>query len=739
MKYEIKKLTTNHFFIILLVCFVLNAFLCYISTPNLPVGKKEMDDYIALYENDYENFELQYKNYDFSETINNLLLPADAYCMKTIAEQARYISNYYKDLDTVIFQAKVNMSELDANTYMYRYQNQILNIYTRLSEQSLQVSQVRGWDFFLKYDIQNVISGIFILLTAILLFSIEDDSAMTYINRTCVRGRFKLSVNKILVILFSSVILVVLQTFITLLCIQSKIGLCGHELPIQIIPMFEFAPFCLPIWSFVILQTVFKIVGVFLFGLFAAVVIKITRTPIFSFIFSVLFLAAEYKIVPGETLQNTFGRYVNVYQLLCANDIFRRYASFNLFDYSADALIVILFLGFLCCALFLLAFFFLYRRVPGQKGRRLNTKNRFKADRRRLGIPAAYPFSEIKKLSAKKWTLLLAVGLIFLKCAYLSDSLSKIDDALYRNYMTQFEGSYSEEKNVEIQTIRFEIDDILLRKGQIANAYKAGEIDERTYRNFMEKYWDSYIMDHEFEKVEARNEYLKELQTEGKQGWFVYDTGYNYLFGGSADWFLCIFLMILTCWLFLDEDSAKMTQTIRTTYGGGKRFFFKKIVFALVIGIVSVFLFSAIDCIMISPYIPSSTLRAPAISLELFENVGSSITILQMYVICFAIKLLMFSILAVLFASLGVYLKRFVSMILFVLVVLLVPSVIAENVKVFQYLDITAFLSGSRAVVLSSEHNFLFGWGILGLQWIAYGILTGLFIFCSNKKWCNKS
>ena len=53
MKYEIKKLTTSKFFIILLICLMTNIFLCYTDIPNLPASKAEMNYYIDLYENDY--------------------------------------------------------------------------------------------------------------------------------------------------------------------------------------------------------------------------------------------------------------------------------------------------------------------------------------------------------------------------------------------------------------------------------------------------------------------------------------------------------------------------------------------------------------------------------------------------------------------------------------------------------------------------------------------------------------
>lgn len=252
----------------------------------------------------------------------------------------------------------------------------------------------------------------------------------------------------------------------------------------------------------------------------------------------------------------------------------------------------------------------------------------------------------------------------------------------------------------------------------------------------MEQYWDSYIMDREFEKVEAQNKYLKQLQLQGIKGWFLYDTGYAFLFQESADWFCCLFLLILTYWLFLDEDHAKMTQIIKTTQNGRKSFFFQKIKFALFIGILSCILFSAIDLIMISSYIPPSTLHAPAISLQMFENIQSGITIFQMYVICFILKLMMFSFLAVLFASLGLYFKRFVSIVVVILLILFVPSVIGNNIKIFQYLDVTAFLSGSHAVVLSSNSSFFWGWGILAIQLCLYGALSVFLITYSNKKWC---
>lgn len=742
MKYEIKKLSTSKFFLILLICLLANLFFCYTSIPNLPAEKEEMDRYVDLYKNDYERFEAEYRSLGpIDDGINPSLLPPDAYCMKTIAEQAMYLSQYRDNLAAILFQAEVNISRLDPHTFMYRYQNQILEIYPKLAEQSMEVSQIRGWDFFFEYHTSDILSGIFIILAAILLFMIEEECAMTPIHQTCVKGRFRLSVNKSLVVLLLSAVIVVLQTVFTLLCIQIKIGLLGQQLPIQMLPTFELAPFSMSIGVFALFQIVFKIAGVFLLGLVTATVAKFTRTQIFSFAFSILILVIEYRILPDDTLQNTFGRYINLYQLLCADDIFKRYAALNLFGCSVDAVIALIFFFLLFCAVLYFALYQMSRRALGQKRRFLSLiKTKFHGvHRRRPTLPAFYPFPEVKKLCAKKWTLLLAALLIAFKCYDTYGNVSSINDTVYRDFIAQFEGTYSTEKDTDIQNIRLEIDSILQRKEQIAAAYREGEIDERTYESFMEQYWDSYIIDREFEKVEAQNEYLKQLQAQGKTGWFLYDTGFSILFQESADWLCCLFLFILTHWLFLDEDSVKITSILKTTRNGRASFFFQKISFAFVLGVLSAILFSAIDWSMITTYLPSSTLQAPVFSLPLFESIQSEITILQMYIVCFILKLMMTSLLAVFFACLGLYFKRFISLALTALLFLFVPAALGENITFFSYIDVTAFLSGSRAVVLSSEVSFLFGWGILGIQILLYGVLSFLFLYYARKKWCHPS
>ena len=126
MKYEIKKLSTSKFFILLLICLLANLFFCYTGIPELPAGKEEMDRYLALYINDYESFEAAYRSLGpIDDGIDPSRLPSDAYCMKTIAEQAMYLSQYREELSATLFQAEVNLSRLDPHTFMYRYQSQI--------------------------------------------------------------------------------------------------------------------------------------------------------------------------------------------------------------------------------------------------------------------------------------------------------------------------------------------------------------------------------------------------------------------------------------------------------------------------------------------------------------------------------------------------------------------------------------------------------------------------------------
>lgn len=740
MKYEIKKLSTSKFFILLLICLLANLFFCYTGISELPAGKEEMDRYLALYINDYESFEAAYRSLGpIDDGIDPSRLPSDAYCMKTIAEQAMYLSRYREELSATLFQAEVNLSRLDPHTFMYRYQSQILEIYPRLAEQPMEVSQIRGWDFFFEYHTSDILSAIFIILAAVLLFMMEEECAMTPIHQTCIRGRFRLSVNKSLVMLFLSALIIVLQTVLTLLCLQIKTGLTGQQLPIQMLPPFEFAPYSLSIGGFALFQFLFKIAGVFLLGLVTAAVTKFTRTPIFSFAFSVLLLVIESRILPDDTLQNAFGRYLNLYQLLCADDIFRRYAALNLFGYAVDAVAALIFCFLFCCGALYFALYRMCQKVPSQRPRILSRIRGLGRRRRGPVLPASYPFCEIQKLRAKKWMLLLAALLIVFKCYSVYGSVSDIDDTVYRDFLAQLEGEYSAEKDADIQDIRFEIDEILQRKEQIAAAYREGEIDERTYESFMEQYWDSYVIDREFEKVEAQNEYLKQLQAEGKTGWFLYDTGFSILFGGSADWLFCLFLFLLTHWLFLDENSLKITSILKTTRNGRTSFFLQKIGFALVLGALSAVLFSAVDWIMMTACLPSSALQAPAYSLPLLEGIQSEITILQMYIVCFLLRLATASLSAAFFACLGLYFERFVSLATGALAFLFVPALLGKNITFFAYIDITAFLSGSRAVVLSSQVPFLSGWGILWVQILLYGALSLLFFYRARKKWCQPS
>lgn len=730
MKYEIKKMLSGKLLIVLMVCVFTNGLICYISAPSVPATKEDIQEYIFLYENEYDNFKKLYTNSNFFQNIDTSLLTSKEYSLITVWNQASYIEQYYKDIDSIIFQANVNLSELDADTYMYRYQMQVRSIYENLLKQELNIHYIKGWDFYLEYTIQTFISAFFIVISSIFLVGIEDNSAMSNISNTYKNGKLHLAINKITAILFTSIVIVLSQSLITVIVIAMKTGFCGYNAPIQLLPSYELMPMLISIGKFTVLQIFIRILGIFLLGILTAIFTKATRTQIVPLLASILILSIEYFLMKTENLQNSAIKLYNLFGLLFRNNIFQRYYSFSIFGYSVDAIIILIFAVFLVSIILSAVLILLYYRLPSYVYKSIKYrgyKNSF--------FPCIFPFTELKKLKGQKWILFLTVGILLTKCVYMSNLTSITDNTVYHHYMLQFEGEYTTEKHQKIKDIRVDIDTILNKKDEVIAAYKMGIIQEDDYRTFMQKYWDSYVSEREFQKIEKYADYLSTLSTQGKKVAFVYDRGYNILFNESPDLLLCALIFVLTYWIFSYEEEIKITQLTQTMTNGRKIYFSKKVFLIIILSNISVILFSLIDIFYINRSSGFPLINASTISLMQFEKIQSELTILVMLLLCFVIKLFIYSIFSVINSLLGLFFKKITLRIFFWIIIFFIPSILTNFLPVFQFFDILGFLSGSKAIIMSAKISFLGDFGLLLIQIFFICIITTLFINYSQKKW----
>ncbi|MEA4831245.1 MAG: hypothetical protein VB118_01355 [Oscillospiraceae bacterium] len=628
LKYEILKIRKLSLFAFM-VCLALNFVAAFFSAAAPAADVKTAKEYYSVYERSPEEINSRFNEYDFSQDIELLQANPDYYCIKNIIDRQKYILQYDDDMRTVLFHAKVVMSEVPENSYMYRYEREVINRYTKLYENNkLTVSYIRGWDEYFKYSLQNVFMLLSVLFLSVYLFA--EDLSMRSILRDCKRNSRAVCA-KLIVLLGGTMLFALLITLTTLEAFQLKTGFAGGGAPIQQIAEFEYLPYKFTIFGFAAVQTFIRIFGLYIFAVIAGILVLLTHSAIISLIASVGICGLNIFAFNSIDISGTeYTHFLNLWTFLESKSIFYRFFSYKIFEYAADGLFCVFVIGLLL--LFVLAglSIFLYLKRTASRLRIFNFS--IKSIRKtRIYKQRTYPQNltayEILKLCTYRVLIPLVIILTLSKVfytGYLYDNYYEKDD-IFHLYIEKIGGEITEEKNLFMFTERQRIDDILTQKDTITEQYKDGVIEEEQYRGYMREYWNAFVSDDAFSEIE---DYYRCLKAHDNGGFLIYDKAYTLFFRSFPDSILCLVILLITLVLFTVDVTSGMDNITRATRNGRNTILKHKYITCVGASLLFIILFSLIDISCLYKYYGSESLSAPISSIRTFAGVSVHINII---------------------------------------------------------------------------------------------------------------
>ena len=101
--------------------------------------------------------------------------------------------------------------------------------------------------------------------------------------------------------------------------------------------------------------------------------------------------------------------------------------------------------------------------------------------------------------------------------------------------MTTLAGEMTDEKREYIADERQMINETIARREKVQQEYIDKTITYREYEEYLKKYNYAYSRNELFADIESHAAYIDRLAAEGKDAWFVYDTGWKKLFLSPFD------------------------------------------------------------------------------------------------------------------------------------------------------------------------------------------------------------
>ena len=198
--------------------------------------------------------------------------------------------------------------------------------------------------------------------------------------------------------------------------------------------------------------------------------------------------------------------------------------------------------------------------------------------------------------------------------------------------MTEYGGPVTDEKLTALENERTEIEEILSAYEGMGQDYVNGHITKEEYTAYLERHEAAGNRSEFLRKTEERRDYLVSLREEGREGWFLYDTGWKKLTCADPDYFLYAAILLLCAGIFAVEYSRDDTREgfiriLRSTGNGHAQTFFVKLSVAVAAAVILSLLFTVIDVSVAAYYYELPNFAAPLRSIEIFYSMKGSLSV----------------------------------------------------------------------------------------------------------------
>ena len=175
--------------------------------------------------------------------------------------------------------------------------------------------------------------------------------------------------------------------------------------------------------------------------------------------------------------------------------------------------------------------------------------------------------------------------------------------------------------------------------------YRQGEITQAEYDAYMANYYAASDLDGFFDAIVERDRYLRKVEEKSEiTPSFVYDTGWNEIFGAESDLWLYFAILIVTAGIFSGEyqktsSSGGFAPLLRTTVKGRKKTYHAKLLLILTATLILTVTFSAVDLLVASAKYDLPLLSASVTSLAGFMGLPEALSIGQYLALYLVTKL----------------------------------------------------------------------------------------------------
>ena len=616
-------------------------------------------------------------------------------------------SEYRATIEKVIRDARNNYNELlgmgiSPDSQSCRYQLAVEKIYSeRLADVRIGIEYSHGWDTYFSNQTTDLLILCALIFLASIIFPVERQRGMLPILRCTRHGRVRAAMSKTALLLLTSAGITLAFSLTSFGVFAGLLGLSSPQNAIQSLSDFTLCQYSLSIGEYFALHLSIKVLAACAFSVMLAI-LSIAISHLSLMLLSMVALLGSQLLLYFNATKHVLLQFNTISAMALSTT--RRYYGISLFDSSCDAFGVLLFVSLLLLTSGAALSMLLFSRVTvsavrigalerawsylGRQAANIRLALEKKRSRRRY-VLSLFAVEGYKTLLASR--LLLPVLALLLICGSTllqsyQDYRISVDDAVYREYMTRWEGEISEQTLSEITQERARIDRDLAAYAPAKAAYRAGEISADEYSEITRAYFEADVRDEILRRVEDEADRLQRLAARGgANGWLLYDTGMHKLLGAGDTALLYVLTLLLLVSCYPNEHTATgghnsgFFAILQTTKRGRNATFFAKLGSSLVLTTVLYLLCAGFEAALIlrNYQIPDAW-QAPLVSLAAYDSVANAMTLGEGLALTLALRGVAYGILAALTVAFSALLRRVLSTTAAVLLLTVLPYLLTR-------------------------------------------------------------
>ena len=723
--YEIKKLfSLSYVKKAILLFLIANMVICGFYVKNNRSVSAQMQPYLdkvyALYEKDPDFFYSEYKRIlkeredrDFNdprpENIYGNEYYTDLRLFKDVYNIIHADTLYHEKIGKIIEQAEgiksnYEVSSFLKNTYGYRYQTQVIEVYTELNENvRLGDRQIKGWNELFSYRSDYFLIIVLIGIFTVLIGHSDKKNDFYGIAGVYYFGRTATVIAKYLAAVLLSIVTVLVFAVSNVAVVGA---LCGYSSPgsaaqaIQNLSLFPYGCSILAAYGYGLL---IRTLGAIMFASVVFAFTIIGSNYYTGMCVGVLAAVFGYSLQKSNALLLTQWKELNFYGLYSIDHYIARFRTVNVLDYSVNLNVILVIMGIAVIAVALAVSVICYplRKPHRRKSSRLSFyvngwKEKFAGIRKRKWYSSSLIYYEFRK-NAVLYILLVLMLLLKL---YVSANYFQYEDSskerIYKQYLEQIGGEYSEEKQDYLENELKRCKEIISNFSSMEESYWNNEITTDAFHAYVREYNAARIQEEVLGNLIKQAVYFDDLyKTKGILGSFVYETGYNKLIYQEADWILIVLTCAFACRLYLVEfeknvSGSNMYTITQTTAYGRSVLFSKKMLLCLAVTGGLWIVFGAIDWVYLLRSFEMPDISASLLSIMAYRDMQNQLSIGAHLVITEILSLLGTVIVVCMCVWVSIFVKNSVATYTIVSTVVAVPYFAANtDVEFCRYVDLT--------------------------------------------------